>query len=140
MKINVFYEKISFRLKNWKKIKELIQKVITEEGNFSGDLNFILADDEFIRKINVEYLNHNWYTDVISFNYGNHEGLNGEVYISTDSVTRNADEYRVSNNREFLRVIIHGSLHLCGYEDRSVMEKNIMHEREDFWMKRYDED
>ena len=140
MKISVFYENVSFRLKSRKKIKELIQKVITEEGKFSGDLNFILADDEFIRKINVEYLNHNWDTDVISFNYGEQDGLNGEIYISTETVRRNANEYRVGYHREMLRVIIHGVLHLCGYEDGTVMEKNIMHEREDFWMNKYDEE
>jgi rRNA maturation RNase YbeY len=137
LKISVFYENVSFRLRNWKKIREQILKVISEEGKFSGDLNFILADDEFIKKINNDYLNHNWYTDVISFNYEEKEGINGEIYISVDTVRRNAEEYGTGYNNEMLRVIIHGVLHLCGYEDRSEREKEIMHLREDYCMNRY---
>jgi probable rRNA maturation factor len=124
-------------VRNWRKIRELILKVISEEGKFSGDLNFIMANDEFIRKINIDYLKHNWYTDVISFIYDEEEGTNGEIYISIDTVKRNAREYKTGYNIEMLRVIIHGVLHLCGYEDRSSIEKEKMHKKEDFWIMRY---
>jgi rRNA maturation RNase YbeY len=137
LKINVFYENVSFRLRNWRKIRELVQKVISEEGKFSGDLNFIVSDDKFIRKINRDYLNHNRYTDVISFNYHERSGTNGEIYISAETVKKNAKEYRSGYNIEMLRVLIHGVLHLCGYEDGSETEREKMHIRENYWMKRY---
>jgi probable rRNA maturation factor len=136
LKIRVFYENVSFRIKNWKKIRNLIGKVIADEGKFSGDLNFILTDDETVRTINIKYLKHNWYTDVISFNYNEPEGVNGEIYISIDTVRRNAKEFKVKTDNEMLRVIIHGVLHLCGYEDGTVEKKEQMHSREDYWIMR----
>lgn len=140
MNIKIFYEGVSFRIKNWKSVKQLIIKVISEEGKFSGDLNFIIGGDEFIRKINSQFLNHDWFTDVLSFNYDNDEGVNGEIYISIDTVKRNALNYKVSYNDEILRVILHGVLHLCGYEDRTKEEKYVMHDREDFWMNIFEKD
>lgn len=134
MKIKLYYESIKFRLKDWKKIRNLIVKVISEEGKFSGDLNFILADDKFIREINKKFLNHDANTDVISFNYDNEDNVNGEIYISIESVKRNANNYKVSYKSEVLRVMIHGVLHLCGYVDEYEEEKIIIHAREDYWM------
>ena len=140
MKIKVFYEGVPFRLRGWRKIKSLVIKVISEEGKFSGDLNFIIAGDEYIREINRKFLNHDWYTDVISFNYGESSGLNGEIFISIDTVRINAINYKVSYKEELLRVIIHGVLHLCGYEDKNKEQKDKMNIREDYWMKRRGEE
>ncbi len=137
MKVKIFYDGIDFRLKGWKKIRDLIVRVISEEGNFSGDLNFILADDNAILNINRQFLNHNWFTDVISFNYGEEEKF-GEVYISVDTVRTNALNYNVSYKREILRVMIHGTLHICGYEDDTERKKLKMHEREDYWLNIFD--
>lgn len=137
MKVKIFYDGIDFRLKGWKKIRDLIVRVISEEGNFSGDLNFILADDNAILNINRQFLNHNWFTDVISFNYGEEEKF-GEVYISVDTVRINALNYNVSYKREILRVMIHGTLHICGYEDDTERKKLKMHEREDYWLNIFD--
>ncbi|MFN8210857.1 MAG: rRNA maturation RNase YbeY [Bacteroidales bacterium] len=137
MKVKIFYDGIDFRLKGWKKIRDLIVRVISEEGNFSGDLNFILADDNAILNINRQFLNHNWFTDVISFNYGKEEKF-GEVYISVDTVRTNALNYNVSYKREILRVMIHGTLHICGYEDDTERKKLKMHEREDYWLNIFD--
>ncbi|MGD0583144.1 MAG: rRNA maturation RNase YbeY [Bacteroidales bacterium] len=137
MRIRIFYEEVTFRLKDWKKIKKLIDKVIAEEGKFSGDLNFIIAGDEYIRKINRQFLNHDWYTDVISFKYDEEEGTNGEIYISVESVKSNALNYKVSYNIEMLRIIIHGVLHICGYDDNSERKKDLMHQKENFWMKKF---
>jgi probable rRNA maturation factor len=136
--IRIFYDEISFRVKNWRKIKRLIEKVITNENRISGDLNFILTSDEELKKINVEFLKHNYYTDVICFNtsVGNHTG--GEIYISVETVRTNAKNYEVSYNDELLRVIIHGVLHLCGYDDKSEKGRDEMRNMENFWLAEFD--
>jgi probable rRNA maturation factor len=136
--IRIFYDEISFRVKNWRKIKRLIEKVITNENRISGDLNFILTSDEELKKINVEFLKHNYYTDVICFNnsVGNHTG--GEIYISVETVRTNAKNYEVSYNDELLRVIIHGVLHLCGYDDKSERGRDEMRNMENFWLAEFD--
>ena len=105
-----------------------------------GDLNFILTNDKIVRKLNVKYLGHNYFTDVIAFDYSENEILNGEVYISKDKVKRNAIKYKVSLNSEILRVMIHGTLHLCGMDDKSKEEKNVMRKLEDKWIKEIGED
>ena len=134
MRIRVFYEEVKFRIKEWKEIKSLIGKVISEEKNISGDLNFILTNDNHLLKINKEFLKHNYYTDVISFDNTGDSELAHEIYISIDTVKKNSINYNVSYKEELIRVMIHGVLHLCGYEDRSNDEKEKMREREDYWL------
>jgi probable rRNA maturation factor len=134
LKIRIFYEGLSYRIKGWKKIRDLIVKVIAKEGNFSGDLNLVLAGDEFILDINRKFLKHNWNTDVITFNYGNDSEPAGEIYISLDTVRVNSLNYKVSYRIELLRVIIHGVLHICGYEDSDSELKEKMRVRENYWM------
>ena len=134
MNIKIFYEDINFRLKGWKKIKKLIEKVISEEGNFSGDLIFILSNDRFIVKINRKYLKHNFKTDVISFNYNISRNNVGEVYISIETVKRNSINYKVSYSEEIIRVMIHGTLHICGYNDSTDKEKQEMRQKENYWL------
>jgi rRNA maturation RNase YbeY len=126
-------------LKGWRKIKKLIEKVISDEKKASGDLNFILTDDITLKKMNVKFLKHNYFTDVISFDYGVGKKMNGEIYISIDTVKRNALNYKVSYNSELVRVMLHGVLHLCGYKDKSFEEKNEMNRLEDSWLKRLEE-
>jgi len=139
LSINIYYDKIDFRLKGWRKIKKLIEKVISDEKKATGDLNFILTDDITLKKMNVKFLKHNYFTDVISFDYGVGKRMNGEIYISIDTVKRNALNYKVSYNSELVRVMLHGVLHLCGYKDKSFEEKNEMNRLEDSWLKRLEE-
>lgn len=139
MKIRIFYDNVDFRIKGWRKIKKLIEKVISKEDKISGDLNFILTNDSILKKINIEFLKHNYNTDVISFNYYDQNNLTGEIYISIETVKRNAKNYKVSYRNEMIRVIIHGVLHICGYEDRDDREKREMRKHEDFWLKVYNE-
>jgi probable rRNA maturation factor len=134
LRIRVFYEEVKFRIKGWKEIKSLIGKVISEEKNISGDLNFILTNANHLLKINKEFLKHNYYTDVISFDNTGDSELAHEIYISIDTVKKNSINYNVSYKEELIRVMIHGVLHLCGYEDRSNDEKEKMREREDYWL------
>jgi rRNA maturation RNase YbeY len=137
LNIRIFYDGVGFRLRGWKRIKKLIDKVISEEGKISGDLNFILTDDITLREMNVKYLKHNYFTDVISFELGADRIIDGEVYISLDRVKINAKNYKVSYGNELLRVIIHGTLHLCGYDDKTDNERERMRKLEDFWIERF---
>ena len=136
MKIKIFYDGVDYRLKGWYRIRRLIDKVISEEGKISGDLNFILTNDRKLLDMNRKFLNHNYFTDVISFGLGDENIVEGEVYISVDTVKLNAKNYKVSYRSEMLRVIIHGTLHLCGYEDKKRWEKERMRKMEDYWIGR----
>jgi probable rRNA maturation factor len=132
--IRIFYDDINFRLKGWKKVRSLIEKVISNEKRISGDLNFILSNDEAVRDINIRFLEHDYNTDVIAFDYNEGRIVNGEVYISIDTVKRNANNYKVSLMNELLRVIIHGTLHLCGYNDKTEKDKERMRFLEEKWL------
>ena len=134
MNVKLFYDGVEFRLKGWRRIKKLIEKVIAEEGKIPGDLNFILTNDMVQQEMNRQFLKHNYFTDVISFSWGKKNVVDGEVYISVDTVKRNALNYKVSYDLEILRVIIHGVLHLCGYEDRSTKERKEMRRLENLYM------
>jgi rRNA maturation RNase YbeY len=133
----LFYDGVQYRLRSWGRIKKLIDKVISEEGRVSGDLNFILTNDNILKEMNVRYLKHNYLTDVISFGWGEGNIVEGEIYISVDTVKRNAQNYKVSYGSEMLRVIIHGTLHLLGYDDKTLAEKREMRKMEDIWIERY---
>jgi rRNA maturation RNase YbeY len=137
LSIRIFYDEIKFRVRNKKRVIKLIEKVISEEKRKPGDLNFIFTNDEEERKINKEFLKQDLFTDVISFSYNDGIILNGEIYISIDTVKFNANNYKVSLNKEVLRIIIHGLLHVCGYEDKSVWEKKVMVKKENFWMSEF---
>jgi rRNA maturation RNase YbeY len=136
LNINIFYDGVENRVKGWRRIKSLVNKVIAGENRNPGDLNFILTTDTNLRKINVKFLNRSHLTDVISFDYGIGRTVSGEIYISEERVRINYRKYKVSYNDEILRVMIHGILHLCGYNDSTDEEKEEMRSREDYWMKK----
>ena len=143
MSIRIFYDNTEYRLRGSGKTCKVMEKVIRKEGKNSGDLIFIFTDDETLRKINVEFLNHNYFTDVIAFNYGTEALISGEIYISIDRVRDNAINYNVSLKTEILRVMIHGILHLVGFDDKTEQERESMRFKEDqcieSFYKMYDE-
>ncbi len=140
MSIRIYYDKINFRLREAGKAVKIINKVIESEKMLAGDLNFIFTDNKTIKGINKEFLEHNYYTDVIAFDYKSEGIINGEIYISIDTVKKNANNYNVSLKDEIIRVMIHGTLHLCGDEDRTQIEKSGMREKENYWLRIFKEE
>jgi len=126
LSIRFSYDNVKFRLRKAGDIKIFLEKVIREQRRVPGDLYFIFTDDERLLAINRDFLGHNYFTDVISFDYSENKLLSGEVYISIDTVRNNAVKYKVSFVEEIIRVMIHGTLHICGYDDTTSEKKEIM--------------
>ena len=133
--IHFFHEDISYTLKQKSKVREWISSTIKEEGDKLKELNFIFCSDDYLLKINQEYLKHDTYTDIITFDNSEKEGeINGDIYISIERVSENAKNFNTSEINELHRVIIHGTLHLLGYLDKSKKDKVLMTEKEDFYL------
>jgi probable rRNA maturation factor len=126
-----FNYEIEFQLDNEDRYASWISNVIVSENKKEGDINYIFCDDEYILEINKQYLNHDYYTDIISFDYSVGNELHGDIFISIDRVRENAVEYNVTLEEELKRVIIHGVLHYCGYKDKSEEDELLMRAKED---------
>jgi probable rRNA maturation factor len=120
-----------FILNNEDDISKWLSLVIKSENKKEGDINYIFCDDEYLLEINLEYLNHDTLTDIISFDYSVGNELHGDIFISIERVTENAQEFEVSFEEELKRVLVHGVLHYCGYKDKTDEEEVIMRKKED---------
>lgn len=120
-----------FQLANEGLYGDWISRVIASENKEEGELSYIFCDDEYLHKINVEYLNHDDLTDIISFDYSEGNVLHGDIFISVERVQDNANDFKVSFEEELKRVIIHGVLHYCGYKDKSDSDAAIMRAKEE---------
>ena len=133
MEISFHKEGVSLAIKS-SLLKDWIQKTLKHFGNKNAEIDIIFCDDNFLKKINFEHLKHNYFTDVITFDYSNKQLIKGDIFISVDRVKDNAKNYKVSFNDELFRVIIHGVLHLCGFNDKTVKEKEEMRKQENFFL------
>ena len=125
-------------LANRTALKAFIEKAIKKEGLHIETLQYIFCSDKYILGINKSYLQHDYYTDIISFDLSETRGkLIGEVYISIDRVKDNAKTHKTSLKEELLRVIFHGALHFCGYKDKKPSDIKKMRSQEDKWLKSY---
>lgn len=134
MDISFYKQNVSFELNESSTLKWVV-KCIDLMGFKPGCLSFVFCDDRYIRKINKLYLKHDYFTDVISFDHSNGKLINGDIFVSIDSVKKNALEYHVTFKEELFRVIIHGVLHLCGFNDVTYKEKSIMRDKENKLLK-----
>jgi len=135
--LKIFYKDVKFRLRKTREIKNWIVQVIRSEGKEPGDLSFIFVDDKYIRKINKEFLDHDYYTDVVAFDYGERNIINGEIYLGIETIRKNTKLYKTKLRNEILRVMIHGVLHLAGYEDKNEMESEKMRKKEDMYVNEF---
>jgi len=126
-----FYSENDFEFQEEKTFDTWIRKVISSEEKQLGEINYIFCDDHYLYKINLKFLEHDTYTDIISFDNSEGDELNGDIFISTDRVSDNAKEYKVDFSEELKRVMIHGILHLCGYVDKNESEAALMRQKED---------
>lgn len=130
--IHFFYEnteeKIQENLKIW------IEKIIISEEKKLGEINYIFCDDEYLLKINQDFLDHNYYTDIITFDQVRGKTISGEIFVSLQRIKDNASLISKNYEEEKKRVIAHGVLHLCGYKDKTEEQQKIMRAKEDFYL------
>ena len=120
----------NYPLKSRTKIKQWIKQVIEAKGKKTGNITYIFCDGEYLLEVNKQYLQHDYYTDVITFDYVENDLISGDIFISTDRVRENALAFGSSETEELHRVIIHGALHLLGLKDKSEKEASQMRQAE----------
>ncbi len=130
-KISFFYEETNFTLPNANKIKAWLKTIIAEEHFALDTINYIFCSDEYLHTLNVQYLDHDTLTDIITFDYTQDKLLEGDIYISVDRVNDNAVQLNVAFDEEINRVMAHGLLHMMGFKDKSSTEKKQMRSKED---------
>jgi len=131
-----FNYELEFKLSNEVDIAEWISSVISSEGFKEGEINYIFCDDEYLNKLNVEFLNHDTLTDIISFDYSVGKELQGDIFVSVVRVKDNAKDFKVSFDDEIKRVLVHGVLHYCGYKDKTDEDKKEMRAKENHYLNR----
>jgi rRNA maturation RNase YbeY len=129
-----FNYETDFSLDKTEQISEWISKTISEENCREGEINYIFCSDDYLLKLNVEFLEHDTLTDIISFDYTVGKELHGDIYISVDRVKENASDFKVDFDDEISRVMIHGVLHYCGYMDKTDENKKEMRAKEDYYL------
>lgn len=126
-----FNYEIDFELQDETAFANWLSKVILSENKTEGDINYIFCNDDYLHKINLEYLEHDNLTDIISFDYSVGNELHGDIFISVERVIENAVDYNVSFDEELKRVMAHGVLHYSGYKDKLESDSEIMRKKED---------
>ena len=134
--INYFFEnidpkKIDANISTW------LEDLILSENKKPGDITYIFCDDEYLLKVNQDYLDHDYYTDIITFDYVKGKTISGDIFVSLPRILDNASTLSQNFESEFRRVLAHGLLHLCGYKDKTEEEESTMLQKEDFYINRY---
>jgi probable rRNA maturation factor len=137
MSIQLIYHSAKFKVKKSAAIKKWLLTVIASEKKSNGKIIFTFVDDKEILRINKEFLQHNTYTDIITFDYTEGKKLNAEIFISTERVGENASKLKLAFDREIRRVMVHGILHLCGFKDKSAKDQKEMRKMEDRYLKKF---
>ncbi len=128
-------QSISFKLPEKTKLKQWIKAVTEKEKHTLGNITYIFCSDEELLEINIRHLDHNTYTDIITFDYTEGKKISSDIFISIDRVTENAKKFDVSFKEELYRVMIHGILHLCGYKDKTKQDAELMRKKENSSLK-----
>jgi len=132
--ISFHSEDVDFQLENEQKTIDWIISTIHQEGKSVTEISYIFCSDAYLHQMNLAYLNHDTYTDIITFDYTENSFVSGDIFISIDRVKENANKFNTTFLNELSRVIIHGVLHLVGYKDKSTEQKQVMRSKEDFYL------
>jgi len=136
--IAFFFEDITSFETNQDFIKNQLQQLIIEEGKEPGDISVIFCSDEYLLEMNKKHLQHDYYTDIITFNYVDDLLISGDLFVSTDRIKDNAVKFGVAFLEELYRVIFHGVLHLIGYNDKTEAEQKMMRQKENYYLAKVD--
>lgn len=133
-KVHFYFEQKGFNLENRNQLKRFIESIFAKEKKRLSHINYIFCSDKRLLEINRQFLNHDFYTDIITFDLSEGRSTEAEIYISIDRVRENAKNLGYSFKSELHRVIFHGALHLCGYGDKTKKEKEKMRKKEDLYL------
>lgn len=138
MAVQFSAHEVKVGMKDRTRLKGFIQELFEREEQGLKHLQYIFCNDEYLLQLNTEFLKHDTYTDIVTFELSEDpEVTEGEIYISIDRVKENAEHFEVTENYELHRVIFHGALHLCGYKDKTKKEEALMREKEDEYLNLY---
>lgn len=139
MSTNITFHKVdlNYRLREIRKTRAWLQQIIEGQGFRIGEIAVVLCSDEHLLQINMESLDHHYYTDIITFDYRVDDIVSGDLFISVDRVKENAKIHEVSTSHEMRRVCAHGVLHLCGFGDKTQDEAKEMRRQEDRWLNKF---
>jgi probable rRNA maturation factor len=129
-----------FKQKEKMKVRAWLKSLIQSEGFSPGDISYVFLTDQELLKMNIEYLKHDTLTDIITFDNSEEENkIEGDIFISIDRITENAKDFKVSFEKELLRVMAHGVLHLCGFKDKTKEDSVLMRSKENFYIANYEQ-
>jgi probable rRNA maturation factor len=132
-----FSEDVQYTIRGKQKIRLWLSEVIRHEKKKPGNISVVLCSDRYLLQLNKKFLKHDYYTDIITFDYGEDKTVSGDIMISIERVKENAASFKVPVSSELLRVIVHGVLHLCGYQDKNKNDRGIMTELENKYLLQY---
>ena len=137
--VRYYNDSTTYRLREKRKVAAWLKRVAEQEGYTLGDVTYIFCSSEVHRKMNIDYIGHDYFTDIITFDYSElEEGVvSGDIFIDVETVADNARIYGVTAREEMLRVVVHGVLHLCGQKDKEPVDEKEMHRKEDKYLAMY---